>query len=207
MGLYPTQRDSVSITSKWTVLEVSRDGCTKTFIPFRTECHSNPHSTNMISLRQHAKNIISKCVKCRKVNGQLLGAQNPSQLSKVCLLEAPPFTVTGVDYTWTLLIRGDNGTLEKTYTCLYTCASTRAVHLEAVPNLTEHSFFQGFPSFVKNYIGHLFLYQKRLREYVNPIVYKRLYLRKKSNGPLYFIAHIDTGGAWNKLLWHSQIKH
>jgi hypothetical protein len=41
----------------------------------------------------------------------------------------PPFANTGLDFAGPLLTSED-GKTEKTYICLFTCASTRAVHLE-----------------------------------------------------------------------------
>ena len=35
----------------------------------------------------------------------------------------------------------------KVYVCLFTCASTRAIHLEVVTDLTEVTFLQGFRRF------------------------------------------------------------
>ena len=100
------------------------------------------------ALRQYVKKILNKCVKCKKVSGRPYNAPTAPPLPKIRLTEAPPFTVTGVDYTGALLVRNDSGTLQKAYICLFTCASTRAVHLEVVPNLTEHSFVQAFRRFV-----------------------------------------------------------
>ena len=61
--------------------------------------------------------------------------------------QAPPFTYTGVDYTGEILIRGQNGS-EKVYVCLFTCAVTRAVHLELVHDLSAREFILAFRRFV-----------------------------------------------------------
>ena len=37
--------------------------------------------------------------------------------------------------------------MNKSYIALYTCASTRAVHLELVPNLIAHAFMVSFLRF------------------------------------------------------------
>ena len=41
-----------------------------------------------------------------------------------------------------------NGAMEKAYVCLLSCASTRALHLELVPNLSVATFLQAFRRFV-----------------------------------------------------------
>ena len=50
-----------------------------------------------------------------------------------------PFTVTGIDFTGALYIQM-NGVESKVYICLFTCATTRAVHLEIVTDLTAETF-------------------------------------------------------------------
>ena len=57
-----------------------------------------------------------------------------------------PFTVTGIDYTGALNVRTPNGE-KKVYICLFTCASSRAVHLEIVTDLSEESFLHAFRRF------------------------------------------------------------
>ena len=57
-----------------------------------------------------------------------------------------PFTVTGIDFTGALYIRSPEGE-KKVYICLFTCASTRAVHLEVVADLSEDTFLQAFCRF------------------------------------------------------------
>ena len=57
-----------------------------------------------------------------------------------------PFSVTGVDFTGTLYIRTPEGE-NKVYICLFTCASTRAVQLEVVNDLSEETFMQAFRRF------------------------------------------------------------
>jgi len=57
-----------------------------------------------------------------------------------------PFTVTGIDSTGALYVRSPAGEC-KAYICLFTCASTRAIHLEVVTDLSEDTFLQAFRHF------------------------------------------------------------
>jgi hypothetical protein len=61
--------------------------------------------------------------------------------------ESPPFSVTGVDLTGALYVRDRSECQTKVYICLFTCASTRAVHLEIVQDLSQDSFMQAFRRF------------------------------------------------------------
>jgi len=57
-----------------------------------------------------------------------------------------PFEVTGVDLTGVLYIRSSDGE-QKVYVCLFTCAVSRAAHLEIVNDLTLECFLQAFQQF------------------------------------------------------------
>jgi hypothetical protein len=58
----------------------------------------------------------------------------------------PPFANTGLDFAGPLLTSED-GKTEKTYICLFTCASTRAVHLELLKSMSAELFLQAFRRF------------------------------------------------------------
>ena len=59
-----------------------------------------------------------------------------------------PFTVTGVDFTGALYVyhRGEEN---KVYICLFTCATSRAIHLEVVTNLSTEAFLLAFRRFAR----------------------------------------------------------
>lgn len=98
------------------------------------------------SIRQRVRKLLRQCVTCNKLSGKPYRAPNPPPLPKVRVTECPPFTVTGVDFTGALHVK--NGEDErKVYICLFTCASTRAVHLEIVQDLTVESFLLAFRRF------------------------------------------------------------
>ncbi|XP_053378515.1 uncharacterized protein LOC128548137 [Mercenaria mercenaria] len=99
------------------------------------------------SIRRCVKTELRRCITCNKVNGKSYKAPDPPPLPKYRLEDSPPFTVTGVDFTGALHVKDRHGNQEKAYICLFTCASTRALHLEVVQNLTEKSFLQAFRRF------------------------------------------------------------
>ena len=57
-----------------------------------------------------------------------------------------PFTFTGVDFTGALYVRHGKEEV-KVYLCLFTCATTRALHLEIVQDLTAETFLMAFCKF------------------------------------------------------------
>ena len=64
--------------------------------------------------------------------------------------EDPPFAHTGLDFAGPLyFMESQNGNNNsKAYVCLFTCASTRAVHLELTPRLNVENFLLAFHKFV-----------------------------------------------------------
>jgi hypothetical protein len=58
--------------------------------------------------------------------------------------DSPLFTNTGVDFAGPLYVTYDSKTNVKCYCCLFTCASTRAIHLELTRDLSALSFLQAF---------------------------------------------------------------
>ena len=90
-------------------------------------------------IRQHVRKLLCQCVICNKLSGKPYRAPDPPPLLKVHVSEYPPFSVTGVDFTGALYIK-DGQDERKVYICLFTCASTRVVHLEVVSDLTVEGF-------------------------------------------------------------------
>ena len=96
------------------------------------------------SIRQHVRKQLKHCVTCRKLEGTAYRAPDPAPLLRV--QEATPFSETGMDFTGPLYVRSESG-ITKSYIYLFTCAVTRAVHLEVVSDLSEKSFLQAFRRF------------------------------------------------------------
>ena len=89
---------------------------------------------------------ISKCVICRKLRGALQ-QQKMANLPTDRLEPAPPFTHCGVDYFGPWLIK--EGRKEfKRYGVLFTCLSSRAIHLEVSATLETDSFINALRRFI-----------------------------------------------------------
>ena len=96
--------------------------------------------------RQCVRSILRHCVVCNKLCGNHYKTPDPPPLPKHRVQAMEPFTVTGIDFTGALYIRSPEGE-KKVYICLFTCGSTRAVHLEVVADLSEDTFLQAFRRF------------------------------------------------------------
>ena len=136
----------------------------------RTQMHSGINQT-LVAVREkywitHARNvvksIVKSCLKCRIYMPQRLTAPT-APLPEDRVNEAGPFEVIGVDFTGPVFIAESKTTLKhtkkrpvqlvktkttsKAYIALTTCAVTRSVHLELVPDLTTDAFIRSFRRF------------------------------------------------------------
>ncbi|XP_061168132.1 uncharacterized protein LOC133177057 [Saccostrea echinata] len=151
------QNAPISKTAKHPILLPPNDQLTTLIIldAHRRNLHSGVNSTVTLlrqnywiqRIRQSVKSVLRKCITCRKIMGKPYPIPEAPPLPKDRLREEPPFTVTGVDFTGALKVRKKNGHEGKVYICLFTCASTRAVHLELVTDLTEEQFILAFRRF------------------------------------------------------------
>ena len=94
------------------------------------------------------KQIIHRCVLCRKIEGLPYCAPPPPPLPPFRVQEAPPFAYSGVDFAGPLYVKAGFQIAEsKVYICLFTCSVIRAVHLELVPSLSTQTFLRCFKRF------------------------------------------------------------
>ena len=98
------------------------------------------------SARQVIRKLLRHCVICQKVQGKPYQTPDPPPLIKERTQNAQPFEFTGVDFTGALYVR-NRGDENKVYICLFTCAVSRALHLEIVTDLTVETFLQAFRRF------------------------------------------------------------
>ncbi|XP_038055961.1 uncharacterized protein LOC119727951 [Patiria miniata] len=89
---------------------------------------------------------ISKCVRCRKLFGQVQ-EQKMADLPEDRLEPAPPFTNCGVDFFGPWYIKEGRKELKR-YGVLFTCMATRAIHIETAASLSSDSFINAVRRFI-----------------------------------------------------------
>ena len=99
------------------------------------------------TIRQCVKGLLHRCTTCRKHIGKSYAPPDPAPLPKSRTQDARPFTFTGVDFTGALYVRSGSEEV-KVYVCLFTCVTSRAVHLEVVIDLSTATFMLAFRQFV-----------------------------------------------------------
>ena len=91
-------------------------------------------------IRSRLKSIILRCVTCRRQRARTIAKPAPPPLPAERVQWQPPFSVVGVNHTSHFYARDPYSNRIKLYICLFVCATTRAVHLEVVDNLSAKSF-------------------------------------------------------------------
>ncbi|XP_071098015.1 uncharacterized protein [Haliotis cracherodii] len=102
-----------------------------------------------------AKRVISsliyKCVSCRKLRGRQQ-YQKMADLPSDRLMPSPPFTYVGLDTfgPWFVVTRRTRGgqANNKRWAVLFTCLTTRAIHIEVVEELSSSSFINALRRFI-----------------------------------------------------------
>jgi hypothetical protein len=86
-------------------------------------------------LRRLIRSVIHNCPRCKRLSAQPL-QQDEAPLPMERLLAAGAFENVGIDYLGPLqMIKHGRRSAPKQYICVFTCAVTRAVHLELVEDL------------------------------------------------------------------------
>ena len=99
-------------------------------------------------LRSLVKSCIHKCHTCKRYRVKPIGQQPPSKLPRIRTELVNPFTVTGVDFAGPIIYKINKRVMGKSYISLFTCTTTRAVHLKLCKDLTVEEFKQALKEFV-----------------------------------------------------------
>ena len=100
----------------------------------------------VISCSTRVRSVIHKCVICRRFRGQL-GCQKMADLPEERMSVSAPFTHTAVDMFGPFFIK-ECRKERKRFVALFTCLSSRAVHLEVTNNISTDSFIMALRRFL-----------------------------------------------------------
>ena len=135
-------------TKKWSH---KTDHHWRTHPPVTLRCAYNVDSTTSTLLDPIRTTVVNKtikkCVACRKICGTAYYTPDPPPQPKATLRKTQPFEITGIDITGALYVK-ESGTECKAFICLFTCAATRAIHLEVVTDMSLPTFILAFRRFV-----------------------------------------------------------
>lgn len=124
------------------------------------ECHNLTHHGGVnitlrevrkkywiIQGRQTVKKVIGRCVLCKKLKGKP-GSEPFAPLPRERIVAANPFQTTGTDFAGPLYVKDNDGSKKKMYIMIFTCAATRALHLELLRDMSTESCINGLRRFI-----------------------------------------------------------
>ena len=87
--------------------------------------------------RKFVKRVISKCTLCKFIDGNPFSVSPPPDLPEFFFILSPPFANVRTDHVGPLYARDiyKPAKLYKVFIALFSCCTTRMIHLEIQPNL------------------------------------------------------------------------
>ena len=101
----------------------------------------------ILAIRVYVRKLLGRCVTCIRLTGRPYRLPDSPPLPKTRIEHPTPFSVCGVDFRAAMYVHEGDGE-RKVYIFLFTCATTRAVHLEVVIDLTVDNFMLTFRKFI-----------------------------------------------------------
>ncbi|XP_078493208.1 uncharacterized protein LOC144748760 [Ciona intestinalis] len=177
------------------------------------------HTLNLLSQRfwvvksnAAVRRALSKCLPCRRKNakpGQQMMAALPLPRMQ---MDSPAFSYTGIDYFGPLPVQQGRSEVKR-YGCLFTCMTTRAVHLELARDLSTDSLLNALRRFIArrgtpdhiysdngtNLVGA----ERVLRESIQGWNHKQIYkflLQKEVQWSFNPPSVSHMGGAWERMI-------
>ena len=113
------------------------------------------------------KKVIGNCITCKKVSGLAFRYPRFTNMPKHYVNFVTPFKYVGVDNTSHLwVVNEKDQTTSKFYLLIFTCLNIRAIHLEAIPDLTAKSFLLAFIRFCNLYVIPTYLYSDNAANFI-----------------------------------------
>ena len=158
---YPILLRSVSFFTKLIVSRAHAKVCHQ-----GVDCTLNQISGEywIIRGRQVVKKILRKCAPCRVIHGKTALSPSISNLPSFRIICNYAFENVGVDYAGPIYV-SDNFSaskeMHKSYILLFTCATSRGVHLELTPSTNAISLVMSFLNLLReNYVLWKFILEK-----------------------------------------------
>ena len=100
--------------------------------------------------RQVVRKIIHRCVVCRKVEGKPFATSVSAPLPEFRLnSEISAFQSVGLDYCGPVYLKDSTrNASSKAWISIFSCCTSRAIHIELVPDLTTNAFIRALKRFI-----------------------------------------------------------
>ena len=142
--------------TKWLVILPNNHHVTKLIIRHYHETYGHVGTQQVLAATREkywivkgpstVKRTIKECFLCRRQSGQPCKQQMAPLLQEQTTPNKPPFSFVGVDFFGPLIVKVGRSHVKR-YGCLFTCLTTRAVHIEIAHSLDTDSFIAAFQRF------------------------------------------------------------
>ena len=96
--------------------------------------------------RQVIKSIVKNCIRCKKMNAPLQQQQMSDLPAERLEAGKPPFTYVGIDIFGPFMTKLNRSQVKR-WGCLFTCLTTRSVHIEVLHGMDTEEFLNAFRRF------------------------------------------------------------
>ena len=114
---------------------------------YKSLIHEARRNHWIIGVRNMSKALTAKCITCRKLRKKPLDQLMGRIPSLRVAAGFPPFSNTAIDMFGPLHIKLNRKTLKEAQVVIFTCMTSRAVHLELVNDKTADAFLMAFRRF------------------------------------------------------------
>lgn len=147
--------------------------------------------------------ILGRCLLCRKYGAKVLQSVPAAPLPDFRVQCCDPFTHTGIDYLGPLFVSPNppckSSKLEKVHVALYTCANTRAVYLDVVPDESTLILVNSLRRFISRRGKPKFFISDNARCFVGPEL--KRFLRDRNIEWQFILSKSPwMGGFWERMV-------
>ena len=96
--------------------------------------------------RQVIKDIVRNCIRCKRMNAPLQQQQMSDLPTERLVAGKPPFTYIGIDVFGPFATKLNRSQVKR-WGCLFTCLTTRAIHIEVLHGMDTEEFLNAFRRF------------------------------------------------------------
>ena len=101
--------------------------------------------------RSFVRKILNECVVCKKLHGKPYHYPPPPPLTSLRLNDFRAFINTGIDNFGPLFVKdlfSNDKTVHKSWVTLYTCAATRSIVLDLIPDMSSKTLIRSLKRFI-----------------------------------------------------------
>ena len=132
--LLPTKHGFTELLVRFKHFAVHHDGTPATLAAVRENYW-------IVKGRSLVRKVIRRCTVSRRYDAKSFSSPVLPDLPAERISTEAAFSNTGIDFAGPLYVRGTGSTKDKVCICLFTCASSRAIHLELTRELSATVFY------------------------------------------------------------------